>query len=119
MHLDQAVDPDFFSRSVEMFKFFVAQCRDNKKNGIRTGKRSLINLYFVKGEILAEKRVRNLLAYKCQIIEMAVKELFVRQDGDTVSAGLLIGRSSPYRIKIGCDNSSRRGSLLYFSNESE
>jgi hypothetical protein len=73
----------------------------------------------VKDEILAQKRVRNPLAYKGQIIEMAVKELFIRQDGDAIRARLVIGRSSPDGIKIDCDNSSRRRGFLYLSDESE
>jgi len=78
MDLDQAVDPDLLCSSAQMLEFIVAQRGNNEKDGVGAREGGLINLHLVEREILAQKRIWNLLAYKGQIIKMAVKEFLVR-----------------------------------------
>ena len=85
---------------MKLGELVIGQDGDDEEDGVAAPFDGFQNLAFINDEILAQKRQLHCGANLAEIIERALKELFVRQNGKAGGAGGLIFPGDAHGVEV-------------------
>ena len=104
---------------METFELFIGQNGDDEEDGVRAPFDGFENLAFVDDEILAEQGQLDGGADLAEIIERALEELLVREDGEAARAGGLVFARDADGVEIRADDAGGGRGFLHFGDQAD
>ena len=101
---------------IKCLHLFQIQHSRNQQHGICTNDSCFINLIRIDDKILPQNRKLHSLPDGTQILTAALKVVLLRQAGNGICSGCLIGNRLLNRMKVCTNNRFRRGRFLHFRN---
>src|SRR5438128_2949669 len=102
---------------VEINQLPTIESSNEQEHGVRQVCPRLVELQLVHHELLVERRQRHLLADRAQVVETALEELPVRQDGERSGAVLVIGLGDLEGVEVLAEDSPAGRGLFDFGNQ--
>src|SRR2546425_11667613 len=102
---------------VEINQLHTIESSNDQEHGVRQVCPRLVELQIVHHELLVERGQRHLLADRAQVVETALEELPVGQDGERGGAMLVIGLGDLEGVEVLAEDSPAGRGLFDFGNQ--
>src|SRR2546422_10594669 len=118
VHLEQDVQADLLpGQMVEINQLHTIESSNDQEHSVRQVCPRLVELQLVHHELLVERGQRHLLADCAQVVETALEELPVGQDGERGGAMLVIGLGDLEGVEVLAEDSPAGRGLFDFGNQ--